>query len=263
MANAVTTKKATDVAAYDYGDYAGYHDQPSAEELLIPFLGILQPMSPEVTEGEVEGAKPGLYYNTATGELYDPEPGLVFQPVHFERMFVEWIPREKGGGIAGRYTPTDEFITKLRAENGNSVVGLKNGDNDVVETIYVYGNILSEDGSEVLSFAVFPVKSTSLKPLKAWRTAMHMIKGKPPTIAWRAVFTNTKEKNDSGTWWQFKAKPFNGSWRDGLINPATEGHLLEAGKALLDMIMSGQAAADFSREEKAGAGGGDSDAAPF
>jgi hypothetical protein len=247
---------------FDYGEFADYGDNPNAEDLLIPLLRILQPMSPEVTEGEVEGAKAGMYYNTVTGDLYDGTKGIPFQPVHFDKMFVEWVPREDGGGIAGRYNADDKFIQDLKKENGGSVVGLKNGKNDVVETYYVYGNILSEDGKEVEGFAVMPVKSTSIKPLRAWRTAMQMIKGKPPVFAFRALLKNTKEKNDSGTWWQFQAKPFGASWKESLINPKEERDLLEAGQGLLDMIATGQAKADFAKEETAGAPEGE-EAAPF
>lgn len=260
------------LAAYDYGEYSGANmDKIGKDEMIIPFLAILQPMTPIVADGEIEGAKPGRYYNTVTGDLYDgvEGDGVMFQLVDFERMFVEWVPREAGGGIAGRYTPDDQFVKDEIAKNNNSVVGIKleNG-NDLVETYYAYGNILSADGEQVESFAVLPLKSTNIKPFRTLLTALRMIKGKPPLFAFKVRLKATKEKNESGTWYQFKAMPSGPDWRGSMIDPAAERHLLDAAVSLTDMIRSGDAKADYANEGKAtggsgsGGGGGDDDV-PF
>jgi hypothetical protein len=252
------------VAAYDYGEYAGMGmDKVGKDELLIPFLAILQPMSPIVTEGDNDNAKPGRYYNTITGDLYDGEKeGVPFQLVDFERMFVEWIPRDSGGGIAGRYQPDDPFVLEEIQKNKGSVVGIKlaNG-NDLVETYYAYGNILSQDLSQVESFAVLPLKSTNIKPFRTLLTALRMIKGKPPLFAFKVMLKCTKEKNDSGVWYQFMAKPTGTDWRGSMIDPGGERHLLEAATGLIEMVRSGAAKADYANEGKAtgGSGGGSGD----
>jgi len=240
-------------AVPDYGDYNEYRDNPTGRDLVIPFLDILQPMSPQVTEEKVPGVKAGLFFNEVTGQLWDPEPGVPFQPVVFDHLYVEWRPRDEGGGIVNRYLPTDPVITQLIKDNNNSVVKLKLNGNDVIETYYCYGNILNSAGTEAEGFAVVAVKSTSIKPLRAWRTAMQMIKGKPPYFAFRALLSNSKEKNDSGTWWQFKPKPFSASWRESLIDPSTPAgrELLDAGVELQKMVRSGTAAADYARESSA------------
>lgn len=258
------------IAAYDYGEYAGMGmDKVGKDELLIPFLAILQPMSPIVTEGDNDNAKPGRYYNTITGDLYDGEKdGVPFQLVDFERMFVEWVPRDAGGGIAGRYQPDDPFVKREIEKNKGSVVGIKleNG-NDLVETYYAYGNILSEDLTQVESFAVLPLKSTNIKPFRTLLTALRMIKGKPPLFAFTVRLRCTKEKNDSGVWYQFLAKPTGADWRGSMIDPSANRHLLEAATGLIEMIRSGAAKADYENEGKvgggAGANGGDDDDVPF
>lgn len=251
------------IAAYDYGEYAGMGmDKVGKDELLIPFLSILQPMTPVVVDGEIPGIKAGLFYNSITGDMYEGDgAGVPFQLVDFERMFVEWVPREKGGGIAGRYTPDDPFVKSEIAKNDNSVVGitLDNG-NELIETYYAYGNILSADFSQVEGFAVLPLKSTHIKPFRTLLTALRMIKGKPPLFAFKVVLKCTKEKNDKGTWYQLTARPSGADWRGSMIDPGTERHLLEAATSLLDMVRSGAAKADFENEGKAtggdGSGGG-------
>jgi len=47
---AKTGKKNTAVAVHDYGEYSDYQDNAGADDLLIPFLSILQPMSPIILE---------------------------------------------------------------------------------------------------------------------------------------------------------------------------------------------------------------------
>lgn len=248
-------------SGFDYGEYAGMGmEKIGKDELIIPFLSILQPMSPVVVDGDVPGAKAGVYYNTVTGDTYEGEgEGVVFQLVDFERMFVEWVPRENGGGIAGRYTPDDPFVISEISKNNNSVVGirLENG-NELIETYYAYGNILSADGSEVESFAVLPLKSTQIKPFRTLITALRMIKGRPPLFAFKITLKVTKEKNDKGTWYQLKAFPLGADWRSSMVNPVEERPLLEAATALMDMIRSGAAKADFANESRAtgGEGGG-------
>lgn len=256
---AKTDDKTTAMTAggYDYGDYSDYQDNAGADDLLIPFLSILQPMSPEILEADEDdkpdALRPGSYHNSVTGELTMAKDGLVIQPVLFQTMVVEWIPRDSGGGIAGRYEMTDPFIREARKKNGNSMVGLKNGDNDLVETVYLYANVLNDDGTEVVGFAVLPVKSTSLQPVKGFRTAMQMVKGKPPYFAFRAKLSSEKKTNDAGTWFRLKVSPLSGTtWTESMINPAEEADLLQAGVALADMVGSGEAKADFKSEEKTG-----------
>lgn len=267
-----TTQQGGAIAAYDFGEFAGDGmDQIGKDELLIPFLAILQPMSPIVTEGDNDNAKPGRYYNTITGDIYEGEKdGVPFQLVSFNRMFVEWIPRDAGGGIAGRYTPDDPFVKAEIEKNKGSVVGIKLGNgNDLVETYYAYGNILSEDLTEVDGFAVLPIKSTNIKPFKMFTTALRTVKipGRPPIYAFAARLRCTKEKNDSGVWYQFKASPAVGdNWKASLIDPQKHRPVYEAAVGLKDLVNSGAAKADYASEGKVGGGaapnGGDDDT-PF
>lgn len=243
-----------DVATYDYGEYAGMGmDKVGRDELLIPFLAILQPMTPIVVDGQ-EGAKAGRFYNSITGDYYDGEgdgSGVPFQLVDFERMFVEWIPRESGGGIAGRYQPDDPKVLKEIERNNGSVVGIKleNG-NDLVETYYAYGNILSPDLKTVESFAVLPLKSTNIKPFRTLLTALRMIKGKPPLFAFTVLLKCTKEKNEKGTWYQLIARPTGADWKQSMIDPGAGKPLLEAAVSLIDMVRSGAARADYDSESR-------------
>ena len=64
-------------------------------DLAIPFLQILQQLSPVVNEGKsdyIEGAKPGMVINSVTNQLYDTKKNPIrFIPCSFTKLFVEWL----------------------------------------------------------------------------------------------------------------------------------------------------------------------------
>lgn len=268
----VATAKTTAVAAsgaFDYGEMAGSgFEDVTKDDLSIPFLNILQSNSPEVEEELIEGAKSGMFLNTVTKELMSGEKGFVFQPVEMTEAWVEWKPRNSGGGFVGMHDPNSELIKQVIADNGGSRipplgpdkkrVPFKNGENELVETYYVYGLILNEDGSEVESFAVLSFSSTKIKPFRDWKTAMYLIKGKPPIFANRARISTTRQKNDSGTYHNFKVAPMNDTWAASLIDPVAEKHLIEEGLAFKKMVAEGDASADFNHQDTKETGGGGS-----
>ena len=55
-------------------------DGMTSEDLALPFLRLLTNMSPQI--GEVDGANPGMIFNTATEELFDGDEGVQSCRVH-------------------------------------------------------------------------------------------------------------------------------------------------------------------------------------
>lgn len=255
-------KKETQVASvgFDYGNDSGEgFEGTTASDLSIPFINILQSNSPEITDETIPGASMGDLVNTVTKELTKGKDGFVFIPVHKEEAWVEWIPRDSGGGLAGTHSPTSDLIQSIIAKNGGSKippkgsdgkrVGFKNGNNELVETFYVYGLVLSEDGNSVESFAVLSFSSTKIKPYRDWMTSMYMLKGKPPLFANRARIKTEKQKNSSGTFANFSISPFASTWAESLINPRQQRHLLDEAKSFREMVMSGVAKADVGNQD--------------
>lgn len=266
------------IAAYNYGEMAGVgFEGTKGSDLSIPFINLLQSNSPEV-EGElVPGAKTGDMLNTVTGELIKGDAGFVFLPVHKEEAWVEWIPRVKGGGFVGMHDPNGELVTDLIKANGGSRIppkgnegkriSFKHGDNEVIETYYVYGLLLNQEGTEVESFAVISFSSTKIKPYRDWLTSMYLIKGKPPMFANRARLKSVKQKNESGTYANFAIGPLKETWAKSLINPASEKALLDEAVSFREMVLNGVARADFNHQQNAATGGdaagGEGEKAPF
>lgn len=206
---AVLEDKVTDVAAFDYGEDAGAGTEGmTSADVSIPFINLLQPLSPEVEEGgsaQVEGARPGMFYNSVTKELTDGKKGFLFQPCARQHVYVEWIPRDSGGGFVGVHLDNAPEVIQAIRQNGGSSNQLKLGDNDLIETVYLYGHILDEDGVTSKGFAVFAATSTKLKPLKDAMTIVVTARVgppekriQPPLYAYRFKFTSFGDKNKKG-----------------------------------------------------------------
>jgi hypothetical protein len=62
-----------------------------------------------------------MIYNTVANEAYDGEKGILLVPCYYNRRYVEWKPREAGGGYVGSYGADDPIInTTYRDQRGNA-----------------------------------------------------------------------------------------------------------------------------------------------
>lgn len=267
---AETTK--TELAAsagFDYGDMAheGF-EGTTIKDLSIPFINVLQPMSPEVTEETVPGARPGMLLNSVTKEIMT-QPFIVL-PLEKEESWVEWIPRNKGGGLVDRHAPDSEVVLNLIKQNGGSRIPPKDAEgkriafkspkgngNEIIETHYVYCLILNETGETVEGYCVLSFASAKIKAYKDWMTALYTQKGRPPIFANRAKISTVKQTNEQGTFYVYAIAPLKETWRDSLIPPNTqEGlSLLTEAKDFRKMIQEGLAkpAYDTAEDVRGGA----------
>ncbi len=281
-----TTTPAGVPASYDYGDDSGAgFEGTKPDDLSVPFLAILQSNSPQVVDKDPAGCDSGMLFNTVTKEVWQGEgataEGVIFLPVHKEEVYVEWVPRLLGGGMVGMHDPNGAVVKKAIEDNDGNAYGklhtpdvredAKPGaENDLVQTYYVYGLFLDADGVSTTGFGVVSFTSTKIKPYRDWITAMYTLKGKPPMFANRAVLRTVKQRNDSGTFFNFRIDPYAKTWTKSLISPADNADLLNEARDFREMVVSGMAKADFASQHAASgsggdgaAGGGEGDEAPF
>lgn len=239
---------AVTTAGFNYGEEAGAgFEGTSSADLSIPFLQILQSNSPQVETDNPVGSKAGMLYNTVTRELLE---GVTFLPVFKQDTYVEWVPRDNGGGFVGLHEPESAVVKgALAAVNGDKFAKLATeAANDLIETHYMYGLLLDETGTSTNGFAVIGFNSTKIKPYRDWLTAMYMVKGRPPLFAFRAQINTVRQKNDKGSYFNFNVSPLKETWVNSLINPVTELGLLEEAKAFREMITSGTAKAAYETQ---------------
>lgn len=270
MANEVDKTKTTAVGqSFDYGDmaHAGFEDT-TVKDLSIPFINVMQSISPEVEDQTIPGVKAGDLVNSVTREIM--KQPLCVIPIEKEEVWVEWVPRAKGGGLAGRHLPDSDVVKRVIAENGGSRIPPKdsankripfsvNG-NDLIETHYVYCLIINEEGTSIEGYCVLSFSSAKIRTYKDWMTALYTQKGRPPIFANRAKIGTEKVKNEQGTFFIYSASPLNETWRASLINPSTdEGQaLLKESQEFRQMIQDGlmKPAYDTAGEETSDVSGG-------
>lgn len=203
----------TAVAGYDWeqSGVTGFENVQQSD-LGIPFLMILQKGSPQIDEAhpdytakKIEGAKVGDIINTVKNTVVwsrSSTAALQFIPCSFEKQFVEWKPRESGGGIVKMHANANIITECKRNEKGQDQ--LKNG-NIVVTTAYFYGLVLIDGEYEP---ALIGLSSTQLKKAKLWLNMMQALKvdGKqgrytPPMFSHAYALTTAPETNEKGNWY--------------------------------------------------------------
>jgi hypothetical protein len=180
-------------------------DGMNQDDLALPFLRLLTATSPEV--GEVDGAMPGMVYNTVTGQLYDGKKGLLVIPCAYVRQYIEWAPRGSGSGAPIQiYPATSDILSRTHREPGDSRDYLDSG-NYIENTANHYVMVIDENGAP--SPALIVMKSTQLKKSRKWNSMQMSVKLQssqgglytPPMFSQIYRLTTTQESNDKGKWY--------------------------------------------------------------
>lgn len=189
--------------ATDSEKASGFEDM-GADDLAIPFLMVLQSGSPQVKGStKIKGAADGMLHNTVSNAVINPPARFV--PCFFQKCFVEWVLREKGGGFVASHSD-DAILGKCKRNERNQDI-LPNG-NQLVRTAYHYG-LLLEKGAAPQPM-VLGMSSTQLKRSRRWNSQAMALKLKiggklvtPPLYSHSYALNTVEESNEKGTWWSW------------------------------------------------------------
>lgn len=178
----------------------------SSGDMTVPILRIIQNGSPELRKGEgkhLEEAEEGMILNTATRELYDPDNGILVFVVSSKRIFMEWNPRTKGGGLRANHGTDKSCIEGLEVKDNKYMT--KEG-HEIVPTRTFYVLILNEKTGE-LDWGIIPMAGSQNKPARdinyMLKRAIKTPNGKyviPDTWMFGYRLRTVSQKNDKGTW---------------------------------------------------------------
>ena len=253
---------------FDFGELAGEGmDNMTSADQAVPFIRILQALSPEVAkkDSRIEGAAPGLFIDSVSNELREE---LIFVPCLTEHLFVEWKPRNAGGGFVGRHD-LHSGIDKQARRNEKGKLVLPNG-NEIVETFYVAVLLLDEADSPAPSgFAMLAFTSSGIQPYKKSIGELRKFPN-APLFAHRLRATTEEQSNAEGTWANWVIRPVNQPegdpvFRNGIvpsvIDPAgPQAAILEIARTFYMDVRAGQANIAYDTQAGQGTDKGSDDA---
>jgi len=215
------------------------------EDLALPFLKILGQLSPEVNKRDgkyVEGAEPGMIYNSVSGDLYDGVKGIDVIPCFYKLEYIEWKDRGEGPGApVAIYDSSSDIMSKTKPD-ANYKDRLPNG--NYIEKTASHFVIVSGDSP---STALISMKSTQLKISRKWNSMMSGIKMKgangmftPASFSHIYKLKTTQMQNDKGTWF---------GWEVNKVGPVTDKGLYDQAKSFSESISKGSVKAKHGEDK--------------
>ena len=244
--NQVAEKKTAPLPANMFEDDAAKGlGKIGQEDLALPFLKILGQLSPEVNKRDgkyVEGAEPGMIFNSVTGDLYDGVKGIDVVPCFYKLEYIEWKDRGEGPGApVAIYDSSSDIMFKTKAD-ANYKDRLPNG-NYIEKTASHFVIIMGDSPST----ALISMKSTQLKISRKWNSMMSGIKlnGKngmftPASFSHIYKLKTTQMSNDKGTWF---------GWEVSKVGPITDQSLYGQAKAFSENISKGNVKAKHGEDK--------------
>ena len=123
-------------------------------------------------------------------------------PVAYRRVFLEWTPRESGGGLVNQHLDATILNETTKASNGADI--LKNG-NYIQTSANHYALVAEKDSYQQV---MIPMAGTQLKKSRTWNSVMASLKVKsssgkvftPPSYSHKYKLMTVAESNDRGNW---------------------------------------------------------------
>jgi hypothetical protein len=270
----VTAKKTELATASDISGFEAFANEGlesvSAQDLAIPYLRILAQLSPQVNKRDgayVQGAEAGMIYNTVENVVYDGEEGVSVIPCYYRRVYVEWKPREQGGGYVGTYNAEDPIVKKTFKDSKGKDV-LPNG-NILENTAEFY--VLMVDAEGNIKRCLLTMTSTQLKKARKWLTQIQTTMGKGkdgrmfvmPMMSHIYKLSTVEERNDKGSWFGWEIA------RDRVLSliDETDSALFEMALGFSKSVKAGEVKVKQESEDHSSSGGNgqtiDADDIPF
>jgi len=242
---AVAAKAEAGLPSADILDiFAGHEGEGldyDTSDLQIPFIRIIQAMSPQVKKSDpsfIAGASQGDVFNTVTGQFWPSEEGITVIPCYQETKYLKWRPREQGGGFLGELSKDDPDLSRTQRSGAKEI--LPDG-NELVKSDQHYVLVVDEDG--IPGFGIVDMKSSALKVSRRWKTQLKMLTVRhpktgelksPPLFGTQWKLSVVEESNDQGSWFNWSVS------NDGYVQ---DKELLDAAMNFRKSIMAGEAKA--------------------
>lgn len=193
-------KESTDLTVA--GVPAPFGIEINKEDMMIPFIKVIQSLSEEVMQGKDKfnpDVRPGDIYDSVTQTIFKNAKAIV---CGLKKYYAEWTP-EVRGKLVGKHPATSDVVknavrTEKKTDKGQSFYQLSTPEgNELVETYGLVLLIKTEDGLPLP--AVLTLAKTSFMVGKQLSTviAIHQAKGTPIFKMGTVGVSNSK-----GSWYK-------------------------------------------------------------
>ena len=174
---------------------------------MVPLIYILQAQSPQVMKRNpqyIQGAEAGSIWLRGVGSpVVNGEEGILFQPCFFSKDWVEWIPRDAGGGFVGRHPILPDDAKNVGdPRNPNRLNYMRPNGNQLRETRYHAG--LVHGRGAPMPF-VIPMSSSGHTTSRSWMFLMNSKQlpngGTAPSFAQLFRLKTKLRTNAQGEWY--------------------------------------------------------------
>lgn len=183
-------------------------DDFKAEDILVPYLQIVQTTSPYMKRndaGYLPDAREGDIIDTLTLKLREK---AAFVPVKYEVRYTEWEPNQ--GGLVKQWGTDRSGYDAAEGDFGTR----KTADgNDIVPSATYYGLLLDEDGtSQPVILSLTGTQAKKAKRLATLISALELTDANgdtfnPPMYSRVYALTTVPESNDKGSWCGWRIEP--------------------------------------------------------
>ncbi len=218
------------------------------DSFAIPFLALLQGLSPQLET--VEAAKPGLFINTITDEVF--KEALVV-PCAYQRRYLRWAPREAGGGYKGEYSPIEIETGKIIGVEKNAEGQLTLEGDQLKDTRNHF--VLVQSSTGAWQPALLSLSSTQIKKSKRWMSLIQGVEMRtpegrpfnPPSFSHIYKLKAVKEENSKGSWWGIDVS---------VVEPVSDAELYMRAKDFNKQVAAGEVKVQEPMSEHAAEGNG-------
>jgi len=181
-------------------------EEAGADDYAIPFLRVLQSMSPQLKKSDgkyIQGAEEGMFFNTVTESIYDGTEGVSIIPCAYKKKYIEWIPREKGGGFV-----SDEHSASILKQCKKNDKGrfIYTNDNEISETAEYYCILVADESAP--EQVLLSLTSSQLGFSRRWNTMLNNARVKnakgesvaAPMFSYIYNLTTIPQSNDQYSW---------------------------------------------------------------
>lgn len=254
----------------DLSAYAGAGlESLDAKDYAIPYLGLIQGLSPQITPGKpkyIKGAAMGQFFLTDDNKLIDDQDdGIFIIPLIIGKFYKEWKPREAGGGLVNPNHKEEVLRTCQRGEKGEYI--LANG--NIIVDSYDWFCLLIDKNTKQTRPVVISFKSTMKKKSRNMASQLNLIRWKntagqeynPPIFAHIIKVSSIQESSGGNTWFNYNLDRVENPGE--ILSPEQYKGVIQVALAFQDQYRKGLVKVGEDSLDNAGGSTTDGDDLPF